>query len=133
MKCAFKIWFGLANDYEVPAPISFPITCFTGADFNEFQTRMQAINPNTSARYSGITQAMRTIVAKEGLGRTFHGMPAVIAGAGPAHAMYFACYEKIKWMLSERKQSTLSATCNFILNRILLSCSHSVTLINNLL
>lgn len=75
---------------------------------------MQAINPSKQAKYSGIVQAMRTIVAKEGFGRTFHGMPAVIAGAGPAHAMYFACYEKIKWMLSERKQSSVYATSELL-------------------
>lgn len=57
---------------------------------------------------------MKTITVKEGFGRTFHGMPAVIVGAGPAHALYFACYEKLKWILSERKQSTLLATSKFI-------------------
>lgn len=71
---------------------------------------MQAINPNTSANYTGIVQAMKTITVKEGYGRVWHGMPAVVAGSGPAHAMYFACYEKIKFMLSEKKQSTVLAT-----------------------
>ena len=71
---------------------------------------MQAMNPNTSARYSGIVQALRSIVVKEGYGRAWHGMPAVVVGAGPAHAMYFACYEKLKWILSERKQSSVYAT-----------------------
>lgn len=71
---------------------------------------MQAINPKTSAGYTGIVQAMRNIVVKEGFRRTWHGMPAVVVGAGPAHAMYFACYEKLKWVLSERKQSTALAT-----------------------
>jgi len=71
---------------------------------------MQALNPHTSANYNSITQAMRSITVKEGFGRAWHGMPAVIAGAGPAHAMYFACYEKVKWILSERKQSNVMAT-----------------------
>lgn len=76
---------------------------------------MQAINPNAAARYTGIMQAMKTITVREGYGRAFHGMPAVIVGAGPAHAMYFACYEKMKWILSERKQSSVFATGEVII------------------
>jgi len=81
---------------------------------------MQALNPNPGARYAGILDAMRTITIREGYGRAWHGMPAVIAGAGPAHAMYFACYEKIKFILSnEKKQGTVFATgkglCHWLL------------------
>lgn len=76
---------------------------------------MQAINPNKNARYSGILNALRTISIREGYGRAWHGMPAVVAGAGPAHALYFACYEKLKWVLSEKKQSNVMATGKTIL------------------
>ncbi|XP_067928653.1 mitoferrin-2-like [Watersipora subatra] len=82
--------------------IMYPIDCV--------KTRMQALNPKTSAYYSSVTQAMKSITIKEGYGRAWHGMPAVMAGAGPAHAMYFACYEKIKSVLSEKKQTTAVAS-----------------------
>lgn len=77
------------------------------------QTRMQAINPSKSARYTGVVNAVKTISAREGMSRAWYGMPAVVAGAGPAHALYFACYEKLKWMISERKQGTVSSSSEY--------------------
>ncbi|XP_057244553.1 mitoferrin-1-like, partial [Malurus melanocephalus] len=37
----------------------------------------------------------------EGLGRPFRGIHVTALGAGPAHALYFACYEQLKRQLSE--------------------------------
>lgn len=48
-------------------------------------------------RYRGIIDAISTIQQKEGFRRLFRGMGAMVAGAGPAHAMYFAGYEKLKY------------------------------------
>ena len=40
------------------------------------------------------------MIFKEPLKNSFKGIGAVITGAGPAHAMYFASYELIKVKLS---------------------------------
>ena len=52
--------------------------------------------------YDGIKDAFKTILQKEGPRRLLRGMNAMVLGAGPAHAMYFACYEKIKHNLTLR-------------------------------
>jgi len=57
------------------------------------QTQMQSIR---SVHYHGLHDAFTTIVHKEGVRRLLRGMSAMVLGAGPAHAMYFACYEKTK-------------------------------------
>ena len=56
------------------------------------------------------------IVRYEGAKRTFRGISAVVAGAGPAHAMYFACYEWIKKSLSTANSSNhlVHGKCNFV-------------------
>jgi len=60
------------------------------------KTRMMCIKGNPETQYKSITDALRTIVRTEGWMRPVRGVPAVFCGAGPAHAMYFAGYEKIK-------------------------------------
>lgn len=45
--------------------------------------------------------ALRRIVATEGVWRPMRGLNATAIGAGPAHALYFACYEKLKKTLSD--------------------------------
>lgn len=45
--------------------------------------------------------ALRRIVATEGVWRPMRGLNATAVGAGPAHALYFACYEKLKKTLSD--------------------------------
>ena len=46
--------------------------------------------------------ALRTMIRQEGWSRPVRGVSAVFVGAGPAHAMYFAGYEKIKRELTIR-------------------------------
>jgi solute carrier family 25 iron transporter 28/37 len=41
----------------------------------------------------------------EGLHMTIRGINTTVYGAGPAHALYFACYEKIKAVLSRANHS----------------------------
>lgn len=65
--------------------VMYPIDCV--------KTRMQSIE---TIRYRGLYNALSTIIAKEGYRRLLRGMSAMVSGAGPAHAMYFTCYEKIK-------------------------------------
>lgn len=64
------------------------------------KTRMMCIKGNPETQYKSITGALRTIVRQEGWSRPVRGVSAVFVGAGPAHAMYFAGYEKIKRQLT---------------------------------
>lgn len=59
------------------------------------KTRMQALTPGPGG--GGSVRAVLTrMIQKEGPLRPIRGMSAMIAGAGPAHALYFSCYELIK-------------------------------------
>ncbi len=57
---------------------------------------MQCLKPDPNARYTGIIDAFVKIVKNEGALRPVRGMGVVAFGAGPAHALYFSCYEFIK-------------------------------------
>lgn len=59
---------------------------------------MQCLYPKKN--YNGIVDALVKIVKEEGAFRPVRGMSVVAFGAGPAHALYFSCYEKIKENLS---------------------------------
>lgn len=45
--------------------------------------------------------ALQQIVRTEGVWRPVRGVNILAVGAGPAHALYFGCYEKIKFSLSD--------------------------------
>lgn len=62
---------------------------------------MQSLHPQPGARYRSVTGALRQIVRTEGAWRPIRGVNVLAVGAGPAHALYFACYEKIKFSLSD--------------------------------
>lgn len=62
---------------------------------------MQSLQPDPAARYRNVMDALRRIVATEGMWRPMRGLNATAVGAGPAHALYFACYEKLKKTLSD--------------------------------
>ncbi|KAF4528954.1 hypothetical protein B566_EDAN017422 [Ephemera danica] len=57
------------------------------------KTRMQSVTGPTHPPYRGIGGALFDMVLNEGISRPVRGMSAVIVGAGPAHALYFSCYE----------------------------------------
>ena len=57
---------------------------------------MQALRPDPRARYKGVVDGLSQILRGEGIRNTVRGINAVVGGAGPAHAMYFSCYEHIK-------------------------------------
>lgn len=61
---------------------------------------MQSLRPTPGARYHSITDAFYKMVRYEGALRPVRGMSAVVLGAGPAHALYFSCYEKLKRIIS---------------------------------
>ncbi|NXI65382.1 MFRN1 protein, partial [Anseranas semipalmata] len=68
------------------------------------QTRMQSLQPDPKAQYRSVYEALKKIVLTEGFWRPLRGINVTMLGAGPAHAMYFACYEKMKKTLSDTIQ-----------------------------
>lgn len=58
------------------------------------KTRMQSLTHMHA--HDTIVSTMRDMVRSEGLLRPFRGVMAVVAGAGPAHALYFGAYEYSK-------------------------------------
>ncbi|XP_078269489.1 mitoferrin-1-like [Rhinoraja longicauda] len=73
--------------------VMYPIDCV--------KTRMQSLQPEPAARYRNVMDALKRIVRTEGFWRPMRGLNVTATGAGPAHALYFACYEKIKKTLSD--------------------------------
>ena len=63
---------------------------------------MQCLVPDPRANYRNVADALIRIVRYEGMKNTLRGINVVVGGAGPAHAMYFACYEKLKKVLHTR-------------------------------
>lgn len=62
---------------------------------------MQSLRPEPAARYRNVLEALWRIVRTEGVWRPMRGLNITATGAGPAHALYFACYEKLKKTLSD--------------------------------
>ncbi|KAF3850737.1 hypothetical protein F7725_012509 [Dissostichus mawsoni] len=50
-------------------------------------------------------KALKRIIQTEGVLRPLRGLNITMIGAGPAHAIYFACYERVKRSLSDVMQS----------------------------
>jgi hypothetical protein len=48
---------------------------------------------------SSVIQALQAILRREGVRGLYRGLSAVVIGAGPSHAVYFATYEAAKEML----------------------------------
>ncbi|XP_072341714.1 mitoferrin-1-like isoform X2 [Scyliorhinus torazame] len=65
------------------------------------KTRMQSLQPNPKAQYKNVFEGLLRIMHTEGYRRPFRGLNAMVLGAGPAHAMYFSSYEKMKRTLSD--------------------------------
>lgn len=62
---------------------------------------MQSLQPEPAARYRNVLEALWRIVRTEGIWRPMRGLNVTATGAGPAHALYFACYEKLKKTLTD--------------------------------
>ncbi|XP_012718801.1 mitoferrin-1 [Fundulus heteroclitus] len=69
------------------------------------KTRMQSLQPDPNAQYKSVYEALKRIIKTEGLFRPLRGLNITMMGAGPAHALYFACYERLKHSLSDIIQS----------------------------
>ncbi|XP_033827826.1 mitoferrin-1 [Periophthalmus magnuspinnatus] len=65
------------------------------------KTRMQSLQPDPNAQYRSVYEALKRIIKTEGIFRPFRGLNITMLGAGPAHALYFACYERVKRPLSD--------------------------------
>ncbi|KAJ8404920.1 hypothetical protein AAFF_G00333070 [Aldrovandia affinis] len=73
--------------------LMYPIDCV--------KTRMQSLQPEPAARYRNVMDALWRIMRTEGVWRPMRGLNVTATGAGPAHALYFACYEKLKKTLGD--------------------------------
>lgn len=62
---------------------------------------MQSLHPQPGAHYRNVMDALTQIIRTEGVWRPIRGVNVLAVGAGPAHALYFTCYEKIKFSLSD--------------------------------
>uniref|UniRef100_A0A2M3ZFI8 Mitoferrin n=1 Tax=Anopheles braziliensis TaxID=58242 RepID=A0A2M3ZFI8_9DIPT len=62
------------------------------------KTRMQSLTHMKA--HDTILSTLRDMVRTEGAMRPFRGVMAVVAGAGPAHALYFGAYECSKEMIA---------------------------------
>uniref|UniRef100_A0A3Q3J0I4 Mitoferrin-1 n=1 Tax=Monopterus albus TaxID=43700 RepID=A0A3Q3J0I4_MONAL len=69
------------------------------------KTRMQSLQPDPNAQYRSVYEALKRIIRTEGIFRPLRGLNITMIGAGPAHALYFACYEQAKRSLSDVIQS----------------------------
>ena len=80
--------------------VMFPVDCV--------KTRMQALAcDKTKFRSSSIFANLINIAKTEGLFRPLKGVQPLMLGAGPAHAVYFACYEHIKTVMTPVAQQSL--------------------------
>ncbi|KAG2463161.1 MFRN2 protein, partial [Polypterus senegalus] len=73
--------------------LMYPVDCV--------KTRMQSLQPEPAARYRNVMDALWRIIRTEGIWRPVRGLNVTAIGAGPAHALYFACYEKLKKTLGD--------------------------------
>lgn len=119
-----------ADDYEsLPATTPFKYVALAGAaagvaehvalfPVDSVKTRMQSLACEKQHRM-GIREMLRGMIAEEGFRRPIRGASAMMAGAGPAHAMYFGCIEMGKRMSAKYKTpaifgdggSAIMATC----------------------
>ncbi|BHF59473.1 hypothetical protein SprV_0100243200 [Sparganum proliferum] len=77
--------------------IMYPVDCV--------KTRLQCIRPSGGQRYLSVSDGLYRLISQEGFFKSFRGIGAVVAGAGPAHALYFALYEQLKRRLASPTES----------------------------
>eukprot|EP00045_Choanoeca_perplexa_P006317 m.53745 g.53745 ORF g.53745 m.53745 type:complete len:330 (+) comp13579_c0_seq2:366-1355(+) len=66
------------------------------------KTRVQ-----TAVHVQGVGETMRIMARQEGLGAFVGGIRPVLAGAGPAHALYFSIYEKSRLYFDAKNNQIL--------------------------
>lgn len=102
------------DEYEsLPASTPFSVVATAGAvagvaehcvmyPVDLVKTRMQSLCCEKQHRV-GIYRMLSTMIKEEGKFRPLRGVNAMMAGAGPAHAMYFGCLEKGKTIATSMK------------------------------
>lgn len=100
------------DDYEsMPESSSVGVHMMAGAmagmmehvlmyPLDSVKTRMQTLRPNPNASYRSVPEALYKMIRYEGLLRPIKGVSVVFFSAGPAHALYYSCYERMKLILS---------------------------------
>ncbi|KAI3629337.1 hypothetical protein MIR68_012644 [Amoeboaphelidium protococcarum] len=73
------------------------------------KTRMQVLSAGQKNIYTSIGNALSQIYVKEGFSALWKGLPMMILGAGPSHALYFATYEESKRYLKFDAQDQSNA------------------------
>ncbi|TPX53306.1 hypothetical protein SeMB42_g00861 [Synchytrium endobioticum] len=92
-------------DYESLPTSSLAVNLMAGAiagitehsvmyPMDAIKTRMQVLHSNVV--YTTISSAVSRMMTTEGFASLWRGVSSVIVGAGPAHALYFATYERCK-------------------------------------
>ncbi|XP_022662076.1 mitoferrin-2-like isoform X2 [Varroa jacobsoni] len=113
----------MEDEYESLPSASTPVHMLAGAaagimehcvmyPLDSVKTRLQSLRPSAGARYTGVMDGLYKMVRHEGMLRPVRGMSAVVMGSGPAHALYFSTYEKLKRKLStNQRQSNPLSQC----------------------
>ena len=84
------------------------------------------MNIKDNHQYRGVMRSFVQIATTESPRRLFRGIGVVATGAGPAHALYFSCYEFTKKFLSGNSRSNVLAqgnndvNCHFILSDVII-------------
>ena len=68
---------------------------------------MQSLVCEKMQSQAGVMKMMKNMVAEEGLFSLWRGAPAMVAGAGPAHVMYFGALEFGKNLAQKSKSPVL--------------------------
>ncbi|XP_068155136.1 mitoferrin [Drosophila tropicalis] len=98
------------DDYESLPTTSVGVNMTAGAiagvlehvvmyPLDSVKTRMQSLT--SPASDLNIMSTLRNMITREGIMRPIRGASAVVAGAGPAHSLYFATYEMTKEQLTK--------------------------------
>ena len=89
------------------------------------QTRMQWLMPDPWYNYHNMADAFTKIIKYEGICNTMWGINAMVGGARPRHTMYFACYEKMKMVLSRGgPQNAIHHGNNKTYKQIMIQCMY---------
>ncbi|CAH8853073.1 unnamed protein product [Trichobilharzia szidati] len=105
--------------------VMYPVDCV--------KTRMQCLRPmGGGANCPGLLTGLYRLILQEGIPGTLKGSGAVIWGAGPAHAAYFGCYEKMKSFLttvsmgSSHVNHMIAGTCATLLHDAVMTPADAV-------
>lgn len=105
------------DPYESLPAATLPVHMLSGAiagalehcamyPLDSIKTRMQSLSTSPSLT---ILSTYQTMVRSGGLFRPYRGIPAVLTGTIPAHALYFGSYEYLKHLLIPQVSPSMSS------------------------